>query len=53
MIFQTPVTAYVQCCREWVEISGLSIGSGVTWCPKVEEEVLQRKELPWFEKCKS
>jgi len=23
--------------RQWVEMSGLSIGSGVTWCPKAEE----------------
>jgi len=34
-------------------MSGLSIGSGVMWCPMAEEEVLQRRELPWLEKCKS
>jgi hypothetical protein len=42
-----------QCCRQWVEMSGLSIGSGVMWCPMAEEDVLQRRELSWLEKCKS
>jgi len=31
----------------------LALAVGVTWCPKAEEEVLRRRELPWFEKCKS
>jgi hypothetical protein len=29
-------------CMHWVEVSRLSIGSGMTWCPKEEEGVLQR-----------
>lgn len=52
MIFWTPETAYVECCKHWVEVSDLSIGSGVTWWPKVEEGVVQRKEITRFGKCR-
>ena len=33
------------CYMYWVEVSRLSIGSGVTYCPKAEEGVEQRKGI--------
>jgi len=47
---RTPETAFVQCCRQWVEISGLSISSGVTWCPKVEKEKYHGLRRLYFKK---
>jgi uncharacterized metal-binding protein YceD (DUF177 family) len=26
-----PCTSYIECYRHWVEVTGLSFGSGVTW----------------------
>jgi hypothetical protein len=45
-------TAYVQCCRQWVEISGLNIDSGMMWL-KAEEEVVNRNGITRFQKCTS
>jgi hypothetical protein len=39
-------TAFGEYCRYYVETSGFSIGSGVTWWPKAEEGVAKRKGMP-------
>ena len=46
-------TAYVQCCRQWVEVSGSNIGSGLIWWCKAEEGVVKRKGITRVEKCRS
>ena len=40
---QNPWISYVECYRHWVEVIGLSSCSGVTWCPKAEDWVVQKK----------
>jgi hypothetical protein len=46
-------TVYVQYCRQWVEVSGLNIGSGLIWWLKAEEGVVKRKGITRVEKCRS
>jgi len=48
MVFWTFDMAYVQ-----YEVSGLSVGSGVTWWPKAGRGMVQRKGITKFDKCKS
>jgi len=47
-----PKTSYVECYRQWVEVIGLSIGSVVTWWPKADDWVVQKKGYAGSEKCK-
>ena len=42
---RTPETAYVQCCRHWVEVSGLSTGSDH---PRQQKEWCRERELLGF-----
>jgi len=52
LIFQIPERSYVQGCRHCFKIIGLSIASGVTWCRKTEEELVQRMVIMKFENCR-
>jgi hypothetical protein len=46
-------TVYVQYCSQWVEVSGLNIGSGLIWWLNAEEGVAKRKGITRVEKCRS
>jgi len=52
LIFQIPERSYVQVCRHCFKIIGLGIASGVTWCRKTEEELVQRMVIMKFENCR-